>query len=235
MHILLVLSSILASTIALVSVKSSFRKRSMLKMRRNAEETIVVTGLGIISPVGQTVTSYFDNICNGVSGVSRLERFDPEPFKCQIAAQVKGFNPSEHYKSKKKIKQNDLSCHFAVAASHMALADAGLDLSNLDVDATRAGVIVGSAFGGMESFEFAVNDLRSGGPSAIGPYTIPMILGNTVAGIIAMETGAKGPNFGVQTACATGTHALGEVCTIHSIYIYLFVISLFTRDIYRMW
>lgn len=211
MYVILVLTTMLGSAVALVSLKSNIRRHVAMNMLSKADEIIVVTGLGIISPVGQTVTTYFDNICNAVSGVSRLERFDPEPYKCQIAAQVKGFNPIDHYKAKKKIKQNDLSCHFAVAASHMALADAGLDLTNTAFDANRAGVIVGSAFGGMESFENAVNDLRSGGPSAIGPYTVPMILGNTVAGIIAMETGAKGPNFGVQTACATGTHALGEV------------------------
>lgn len=175
-----------------------------------AGEKVVVTGLGIISPSGNTVTEFFDNICQGVSGISKVERFDAEPFKCQIAAQVKEFEPRNYYKSRKKIKQNDLSCHYSVAASKMALQDAGLDLAADDIDATRAGVIVGSAFGGMDSFERAANDLTAYGPSAVGPYTIPMILGNTAAGIIAMETGAKGPNFGVQTACATATHAFGE-------------------------
>lgn len=178
---------------------------------RDAETTIVVTGLGIISPVGCGSTDFFQNICNGVSGVSRLERFDPEPYKCQIAAQIKEFDAKQYYKSKKKIKQNDLSCHYSVAASHMALADAGIDLSSSAIDATRAGIIVGSAFGGMDSFEKAVHVLRDQGAAAVDPYTVPMILGNTAAGIIAMETGAKGPNFGVQTACATATHALGEV------------------------
>lgn len=177
---------------------------------RTKNEVIVVTGLGIISPVGSTATTFFENICNGVSGVSKLERFDPAPFKCQIAAQVKDFDPKAYYKSKKKVKQNDLSCHYSVAASHLALSDAGLDLSNPSIDATRAGVIIGSAFGGMDSFEKAVNDLNQFGPGAVNTYTIPMILGNTAAGIVAMEVGAKGPNFGVQTACATATHAFGE-------------------------
>lgn len=174
-------------------------------------ETIVVTGLGIISPNGNDHATFFDNICNGVSAVSKVDRFDPEPFKCQIAAQIRDFDPRTYYKSRKKIKQNDLSCHYSVAASHMALADAGLDLRAEGIDSRRAGVIVGSAFGGMDSFEKAANDLAQYGPSAVGPYTIPMILGNTAAGIIAMETGARGPNFGVQTACATATHAFGEV------------------------
>ncbi len=80
------------------------------------------------------------------------------------------------------------------------------------LDATRVGVIIGSAFGGMDSFEKAALDLKFSGPGAVGPYTIPMILGNTAAGIVGMETGAKGPNFGLQTACASATHAFGEVC-----------------------
>lgn len=173
-------------------------------------ETIVVTGLGVISPAGVTVPTFFDSICNGKSGISKLTRFDTTQFKCQIAGQIHDFDPKNYYKSKKKIKQNDLYTHFSVAASHLALEDASLDLSSTDIDATRVGVIMGSAFGGMESFERSVIDLQTSGPSAVGPYTIPMILGNTAAGIIAMETGAKGPNFGLQTACATATHAFGE-------------------------
>eukprot|EP01036_Dinobryon_divergens_P024251 gene24251-32683_t len=175
-------------------------------------DPVVVTGLGIISPAGCTIETFFDSICTGKSAVSKLERFDATPFKCQIAAQIKDFDPKQHYKSKKKIKQNDLSCHYAVAASHMALKDAAIDLNGeaKSVDPTRVGVVIGSAFGGMDSFEKAVNDLSQFGPSAVGPYTIPMILGNTAAGVVAMETGAKGPNLGTQTACATATHALGE-------------------------
>lgn len=199
-------------------LKASSVNRGSSSMRMQ-QERIVVTGLGVMSPVGSEPNAFFDNLCNGVSGISKVDRFDPAPFKCQIAGQINDFDPKAHYKSKKKIKQNDLCTHFAVAASHLALADAGIDLLALDgkVDPTRVGVIVGSAFGGMDSFEKAANDLAQFGPSAVGPYTIPMILGNTAAGIVAMETGAKGPNFGVQTACATATHALGEVFTLMNI------------------
>lgn len=173
------------------------------------DKTIVVTGMGVISPCGNTVEEFFHRICNGPSAVTTLDRFDPSPFKCQVAAQVRNFDPKEHYRAKKKIKQNDLSCHYAVAAAHMALANAGLsDLSNIG---NRVGVAIGSAFGGMDTFERAVLNFHEKGLSSIDPYTIPMILGNTPAGIVAMETGAKGPNFAVQTACATATHAIGEV------------------------
>ena len=139
-------------------------KHSYLHMRREHEK-IVVTGLGVMSPNGKEVDEFFDNLCNGVSGISKLERFDASPFKCQIAGQVADFNPRDYYKSRKKIKQNDLCTHFSVAASHMALADAGIDLKaeGTPVDPNRVGVIVGSAFGGMMSFENAVNDLTAYG------------------------------------------------------------------------
>lgn len=154
--------------------------RMVLQMKH---ERIVVTGLGVVSPVGSEPNVFFDNLCNGVSGISKVDRFDPEPFKCQIAGQIRDFDPRAHYKSKKKIKQNDLCTHFAVAASHMALADAGIDLLSADgkVDATRVGVIVGSAFGGMDSFEKAANDLQQFGPSSIGPYTVRLYIVDVIA------------------------------------------------------
>jgi len=181
-------------------------------MAKEGDETIVVTGLGVMSPCGKTITEYWDNLTNGVSGITRLDRFDVEPFKCHIAGMVKDFEPRDYYRSRKKVKQNDLYTHFSVAASHLALEDAGIDLKveSPTVNPTRVGIIIGSAFGGMGSFENAALDLNNYGPSSINPYTIPMILGNTAAGIVGMETGAKGPNFGVQTACSSGTHALGE-------------------------
>jgi 3-oxoacyl-[acyl-carrier-protein] synthase II len=177
-------------------------------------EKIVITGLGVVSSVGNKHEQFFSNLLTGVSGISKVDRFDASPFKCQIAGQINGFDPKAYYQSKKKIKQNDLSCHYAVAASYEALADASLKIDAINgADPNRVGVVLGSAFGGMDSFEKAASDLSRYGPAAVGPYTIPMILGNTAAGIVAMETGAKGPNFGVQTACATATHALGEVTT----------------------
>ena len=213
---------LLVCTVILISYHDklygfSFTKHKILSKKLSSfmtmkHETIVVTGLGVISPIGVKAVDFFNNLNNGVSGVGKVDRFDASPFKCQIAAQINNFDPKTYYNSKKKIKQNDLSCHYAVAASREALADANLVLdATKGIDPTRVGVIIGSAFGGMDSFEKAANDLARLGPASVGPYTIPMILGNTAAGIVAMETGAKGPNFGVQTACATATHAFGEV------------------------
>jgi 3-oxoacyl-[acyl-carrier-protein] synthase II len=197
--------------------KASFLKK---KLRLYMKEKVVVTGLGIISPSGNNVPMFFDNICNGVSSISKVDRFDPTPFKCQIAGQVKDFKPTDHYSIKKKVNQNDLSCHYAVAAARQALEDAKMSISDASssVDGDRVGVIMGTAFGGMDSFEKAVINLHNNGPESINPFTIPMVLGNTPAGIIGMEFGAKGPNFGIQTACATATHAIGEV----SIFLMLF-------------
>ena len=208
------LFSILALLLAILLQVNGFLSNSKVSIKTHLsmkQETIVVTGLGVISSVGVKHDIFYQNLKDGVSGIQKVDRFDVSQFKCQIAGQVNNFDPKTYYNSKKKIKQNDLSCHYAVAASHEALADAGLKLdSSLGIDPTRVGVIIGSAFGGMESFERAALDLNQYGANSVGPYTIPMILGNTAAGIVAMETGAKGPNFGVQTACATATHALGE-------------------------
>jgi 3-oxoacyl-[acyl-carrier-protein] synthase II len=179
-------------------------------------EKIVVTGVGVVSPVGghgpNGADEFFDNICNGVCGLSRISRFDASPFKCQIGGEVKNFDPKQFYKSPKKIKQNDLCTHFAVAASHLAMTDAKIDLTNTagGVDPTRVGVVIGSAFGGMGSFEDGVHTLTKTGPLSVNSYLIPMVLGNTPAGIVGMELNAKGPNFGVQTACASATHAMGN-------------------------
>ena len=191
-------------------INNNLRYRSMLTM--SSSEKVVVTGLGVISPVGKTHSVFFDSLLEGKSGIGKIDRFDASAFKCQIGGQVLDFNPRDYYNSKKKIKQNDLYCHFAVAAAHEALKDAGIDLlkEGNTVDANRVGIIIGTAFGGMGSFENAANNLAQFGPSSVDAYTIPMILGNTAAGIVGMETGAKGPNYGLQTACATATHAFGD-------------------------
>ena len=144
------------------------RAGSALEMSSD-KERVVVTGLGVVSPTGVTAPVFFDNLCEGKSGLGKIDRFDAEPFKCQIGGQVNDFNPRDHYKSRKKIKQNDLYTHFAVAASRMAMEDAGIDLKaeGNTVDATRVGAIIGSAFGGFSSFEGAADDLKNYGPASV--------------------------------------------------------------------
>lgn len=214
---LILIAAALCSSISsalLIGQKSRVRgmppRKSSLSM--SDKERVVVTGLGVVSPTGTTAPVFFDNLCEGKSGLGKIDRFDASPFKCQIGGQVQDFNPRDYYKSRKKVKQNDLYTHFAVAASRMAMEDAGIDLKaeGNTVDANRVGAIIGSAFGGFSSFEYAADELKNYGPAAVNPYTIPMILGNTAAGIVGMEQGCKGPNFGLQTACASATHAFGE-------------------------
>jgi 3-oxoacyl-[acyl-carrier-protein] synthase II len=150
---------------------------------------------------------------------------------------VKDFKPTDHYSIKKKVNQNDLSCHYAVAAARQALEDAKMSISDSSssVDGDRVGVIMGTAFGGMDSFEKAVLNLHNNGPGSINPFTIPMVLGNTPAGIIGMEFGAKGPNFGIQTACATATHAIGEVSLLLGCYLCLFLFLLLGSSTNEKW
>ena len=130
---------IVASTFCLsfkIRTNLKFRKTNVIEMATH--EKIVVTGLGVMSPNGNIVNTFFDNICNGHSGISKLDRFDTSPFKCQIAGQIRDFNPRDYFKSKKKIGQNDLYTHYAVAASHMALADANIKLTpESGIDPTR--------------------------------------------------------------------------------------------------
>ncbi len=173
-------------------------------------DKVVVTGLGIISPAGNTVDGFFQCVTEGKSAVCLLDRFDSTKFKCKIAAQVRDFRPNDYYHNKKRSRENDLSCHFAVAAARNALHDAGISFGQSNINWDRVGVIVGSGLGGVESFERAGNDITSKGPNHVSPYTIPMLLGNFPAAIVSMEVGARGPSFGVQTACSTATHAIGQ-------------------------
>ncbi len=216
-HVITMFQVLCMQLLAVIVICGAFNSKLRPKTGPNIlkmadKEKVVVTGLGIVSPTGTTAPVFFDNLCAGKSGLGKITRFDADPFKCQIGGEITDFNPRDYYKSKKKIKQNDLYCHFAVAASHMAMEDAGIDLraEGNSVDATRVGAIIGSAFGGFGSFEESHNNLKDFGPSSVNPYTIPMILGNTAAGIVGMELGCKGPNFGIQTACASATHAFGE-------------------------
>eukprot|EP00752_Nemacystus_decipiens_P007348 g6573.t1 len=170
-------------------------------------KTVVVTGLGVVSGVGTGVDSFWKGLLEGESSINRIESFDPERFKCQIGSEVKDFDAREYFTAKKSIRSNDRVTHFAVAATKLAIEDAGVDVA---ASADRCGVMVGSAFGGMDTFEKQTLNLETKGPGKVSPFTIPALLGNTAAGVIAIETGAQGPNFGIVSACATATHCLGE-------------------------
>ena len=172
---------------------------------------VVVTGMGVVTPLGTGLNTTWKALCAGKSGVARITHFDPEGFPSQIAAEVKDFDPV-NFIEKKEIKKMDRFIQFGIAAARMAVEDAGLEVT--DSIAERVGVYVGSGMGGLPAIEATHKRLLEGGVRKISPFFIPMVIINLVSGQIAMIFGAKGPNSSVVTACATGTHAIGDAFKI---------------------
>jgi len=168
---------------------------------------VVVTGLGLVIPVGIGVKTAWDNICAGKSGIGPLTRFDVNGFDTKIAGQVKDFNP-ELSIEKKEIKKMDLFIQYAMAAAKEALEDAHLAIT--PENAEKIGVIVGTGLGGLPTIEKYHKILLERGPGRISPFFIPMLIANLASGHIAIQYGAKGPNTCVVTACATGAHCIGD-------------------------
>ncbi len=170
-------------------------------------QRVVVTGLGVIHGLGHTADAFWNSLVAGKNGIDRISLFDPAPFTTRIGAEVRGWNVEEHM-DPKEARRNDRYTHFGFCAAKQAWADSGLSMDQEDPD--RVGVVVGSGIGGMFTYETQLKKLHDGGPRKVSPFTIPALIGNICSGIIAIELGARGPNFGVVSACATGTHALGE-------------------------
>ena len=168
---------------------------------------VVITGLGAVTPLGIGAASTWEAALSGKSGAAPITRFDASEFSTRIAAEVKGFNP-EDFIDKKEIKRMDLFIHYAMAAAHMAMEDAGLSISSSL--APRTGVYMGSGLGGLPTLEKYHSALLEGGPKKISPFFIPMLISNLAPGHIAMRYGAKGPNILTSTACAASSHAMGE-------------------------
>jgi 3-oxoacyl-[acyl-carrier-protein] synthase II len=172
---------------------------------------VVVTGLGVVSPIGSTIPDFWKSVLEGRSGVKRLTAFDPAHFNCKIAAEVREFNPTS-YLSPKEMKRMDRFVQFAVVAAKIALADSKIDLSK--EDPARIGVMIGSGIGGLHTVEAEhAQFIRLGyekGPGRISPFLIPMLIVNMASGQVSISLGLKGPNSAVATACATGNHAIGD-------------------------
>jgi len=171
------------------------------------KKRVVVTGMGVISPVGTGLNKFWDSLIKGKSGIDKITRFDTSDLPSRIAGEVRDFNP-EAYIEKKELKRLDRFTQFAISATKMALEDADLDLST--VDKTRIGVILGSGIGGNATWEEQHSILLSKGPKRVSPFFIPMMIVNMASGQVSMAFGLKGPNFTVVTACASGTNAIGE-------------------------
>ena len=172
---------------------------------------VVVTGLGLVTPLGIGVETSWQNFVSGKSGIGRITTFDATAFPTQIAGEVKNFNP-EDYIEPKEVKKMDRFIHFAVAAGTFALNDSGLKITGDNAD--RVGVLVGSGMGGLQSIEYYHSVLLEKGPRRITPFFIPMLTINLAAGQISIKFGAKGPNSAISTACATGSHSIGDAFRI---------------------
>jgi 3-oxoacyl-[acyl-carrier-protein] synthase II len=171
------------------------------------KKRVVVTGLGLVTPVGIGVQESWEALCQGKSGIGPITRFDAGGYKTRIAGEVKGFN-SEDFVPQKMIRRLDVFIHYALAAARMALEQARLQIT--PELAPWVGVITGSGLGGLRTIEETHKTLLSRGPDRISPFFIPMIIANMAPGQIAIQFGAKGPNLSLETACAAGAHAIGD-------------------------
>jgi len=168
---------------------------------------VVVTGIGCLSALGPDTVTFWDSLLKGRSGISRLTRFDPTDFPSKVGAEIKDFDPGK-FMDPKEAKRNDRYTQYAVAASRMAVEDAKLDVNKIDSE--RFGVIIGSGIGGMETIEIQARVLIERGPSRVSPFTIPSLIANIASGVVAIEFKARSVNYGVVSACASGSHSLGE-------------------------
>ncbi|SAI09636.1 3-oxoacyl-(acyl carrier protein) synthase II [Bordetella ansorpii] len=172
---------------------------------------VVITGLGIISPVGNDLTTAWDNIVNGRSGITRITRFDPSALTTHIAGEVKGFDVTQ-YMAAKEARQMDTFIHYGVAAGMQAWRDSGLEVT--EENAERIGVIVGSGIGGLPRIEETQTELLAKGPRRISPFFVPASLINLISGQLSIAYGMKGPSYAVVSACTTGLHSIGDAARL---------------------
>tara|TARA_R100000027_G_scaffold67314_2_gene65548 strand:+ start:24568 stop:25824 length:1257 start_codon:yes stop_codon:yes gene_type:complete len=168
---------------------------------------VVVTGLGIVSSLGSNIDDFWGSLLAGKSGIGGVTRFDVSAYPSKVGAEVNDFDPAE-YMDPKEARRNDRYTQFAVAGTRLALKDASLDPST--VDPARLGVLIGSGIGGMETIEKQSFTLFERGPRRVSPFMIPALIANMASGVVAIDINARGPNFGVVSACATGSHSIGE-------------------------
>ena len=168
---------------------------------------VVVTGIGVLTSVGNGIDEFWTALKSGKSGITGVTRFECSDIASKVASEITNFNP-EDFMDPKEVRRNDRYAHFALAATHHALTDANLSREDLVPD--RTGVLVGSGIGGMETIEKQMTTLIERGPRRVSPFMIPSLIANIAGGVIAIDLGAQGPNFSVVSACASGSHAIGE-------------------------
>ena len=174
----------------------------------NTDRRVVITGIGVLTPIGNELETFWRNLQNGVSGIGRITAFDTSAFDCQIAGEVRNFEPKNYFANPKDVRRTDRYTHLAMAAAKMAMQDSGVDLEK--VNRHRFGSIISSGIGGLNTLEDQHTVLMTKGPSRVSAFTIPMLISNMASGFVSMEYGLQGPNFCIVTACATSNNAIGE-------------------------
>ncbi|MEN8724648.1 MAG: beta-ketoacyl-ACP synthase II [Lentimonas sp.] len=168
---------------------------------------VVITGIGTVTSFGDGVQPFWDSILAGKSGIDAVQSFDVSDYPSKVGSEALHFDPTK-YMDPKEARRNDRYTQFAVAASRMALEDANVDPTSLDAD--RFGVLIGSGIGGMITIQNQSRRLYDGGPRKVSPFMIPSLIANIASGVVAIDVGARGPNYGIVSACASGTHSIGE-------------------------
>jgi len=172
------------------------------------DRRVVITGLGVVTPLGHQPEVFWKHLVAGHCGIDRIHSFDPSPFDTQIAGEVKNFDPTPAFPSPKEIRRTDRYSQFGVYAGHQALLDSGLNLEKENRD--DIGVIIGSGIGGLSTTTGQLEILRDRGPDRLSPFMIPMLISNMASGLFSMFFDLRGPNFATCSACATANHAIGE-------------------------
>lgn len=173
-----------------------------------SERRVVITGLGVVTCLGHDIDSFWKNILAGQCGIDKITLFDSSAYDCQVAAEVKNFDPIPSFPSPKEVRRADRFTQFGVFAGHKALLDSGLDLDKVDRD--EAGVFIGSGIGGLNTVEEQHKILLAKGPGRVSPFMIPMLILNMASGLFSMYYKLRGPNLATCSACATSNHAIGE-------------------------
>src|SRR5215471_1865841 len=174
----------------------------------STERRVVITGLGVVTPIGNSVDVFWKNLVAGQCGVDKITAFDPSAFDTKIAAQVKDFDPLPAFPSPKEIRRTDRYSQLGTHAAWQALKDSGLDLEKVNRD--EVGVFMGSGIGGLQTTSEQIKVLLERGPGRLSPFMIPMLISNMASGLVSMYYNLRGPNFATCSACATANHALGE-------------------------
>ena len=173
------------------------------------DRRVVITGLGVVTPLGNDIITSWEKLKKGVSGIHRIVSLDVSAYDCQIGGEVHNFEPKKYFKNPKDVRRTDRFAQLAFAAAKMAMEDAGIDPYGQE-NRDRFGTIVSSGIGGLETLETQHNTLLSKGPTRVSAFTIPMLISNMASGFISMEFGLRGPNLCIVTACATSNNAIGE-------------------------